>query len=299
MTPPSRPPILASCWTTAGDAAPMRTDERSPFRLEDRIRAAGGAGYTGFGIVRADLLTAREQFGYAALKQMLQDHGIAEVEVEMLNDWYTSGPQRESSDIARRDLLEAAEALGARQIKIGGDISGTPVAWDAFVTEFAILCGQVAEHGTRVAFEPMPFGNVADLVTGRRLIDEAGHRSGGLILDLYHMARGGVSNDEIASLPSRYLFAVELCDADRQVVGTLLEDTIDRRRLCGEGDQDLTGFISSVRAAGFDGPWGVEILSQEFRLLELHSQVTRSFETTSTVLRSALEPEEETATTAG
>jgi sugar phosphate isomerase/epimerase len=82
---------------------------------------------------------------------------------------------------------------------------------------------------------------------------------------------------------------VELDDADDQVIGTLLQDTIDRRRLCGEGDQDVTGFIRAVLATGFDGPWGVEILSNEYRKLDLQSQVSRSYETSAGALRLALE----------
>jgi sugar phosphate isomerase/epimerase len=289
MTSRALPPLLASCWTTAGDAAPMTADERSPFALSDRIAAAAGAGYAGFGLVHADLIEAKRLIGYATLRELLDDHGITEVEVEMLNDWYATGRLREASDSARGDLLEAAHALGARHIKIGGDISDSPVDWDVFVSEFATLCAQAAEHGTRIAFEPMPFGNVADLTTARRLIDEAGQPAGGLILDLWHMARGSIDNTDIAALPGRYLIAVELDDADAQIVGTLLQDTLDRRRLCGEGDQDLTGFIRAVLATGFDGPWGVEILSEEFRKLDLHAQVSRSFDTTAAALRRALD----------
>src|SRR3954452_20898391 len=36
--------LLATCWTTAGDAAPSREDWRSPVPLRERIEAAGGAG---------------------------------------------------------------------------------------------------------------------------------------------------------------------------------------------------------------------------------------------------------------
>jgi sugar phosphate isomerase/epimerase len=284
---PSHPDILASCWTTAGDAGPMTDDERSPFALRDRIVAAARAGYTGFGIVHADLVDAEREIGYPALAQLFRDNGIKHVEVEMLNGWYTSGDARAASDQVRQDLLRAAAELGARHIKVGGDISADPVEWEAFVTEFAVLCQQAQEVGTRIAFEPMPFGNVAELGTARQLVDEAAHPAGGLILDLWHMARGGVSNDEIAALDPRYLFAVELDDADEQVAGSLLEDTLLRRRLCGEGDQDVAGFIRAIRSVGFDGPWGVEILSIEFRKLDLQAQVTSSFQTTSAALAAA------------
>jgi len=265
----------------------MTPDERSPFALRDRIEAAGEAGFTGFGIVLADLVEARDTIGYPALRTLLADNGMRHVEVEMLNDWYTTGRRRAASDRARRDLLLAAKELGARQMKVGGDTSAEPVPWEKFVSEFHSLCEDASHSGTRVAFEPMPFGNVPDLATGRRLIDEADHPAGGLILDLWHMARGGVAFPEISATPSRYIFAVELDDADEQVVGSLLEDTLHRRRLCGEGTQDVTGFVTAVAAAGFGGPWGVEILSDDFRKLDLAQQVSRAYTTTAAALRQA------------
>jgi sugar phosphate isomerase/epimerase len=125
----------------------------------------------------------------------------------------------------------------------------------------------------------MPFGTIADLPSGMRLVEAAGHAAGGLILDLWHVARGNIDFADVAALPGRYLFAVELDDADLSVVGTLLEDTLDRRRLCGEGSVDVPAFIRAIRATGFDGPWGVEILSDEHRKRALNDQVTKSYAT--------------------
>lgn len=62
---------------------------------------------------------------------------------------------------------------------------------------------------------------------------------------------------------------MELNDADADVVGTLFEDTVDRRRYCGEGSFDLAGTITALRAVGWTGPWGVEILSTEHRRLDV------------------------------
>ena len=42
---------------------------------------------------------------------------------------------------------------------------------------------------------------------------------------------------------------------------------MNHRLLCGEGAFDLRGLIGVLRDNGFDGPWGVEILSTTFRKL--------------------------------
>ena len=275
-----QPGLLASCWTTAGNTGPAFADQRGRFPLEDRIRLAAQAGYVGFGLVHADLIEARDRMGYGALGEVLAGYGITTVEVEMLNGWYASGPARTESDAARRDLLAAAAALGARHVKAGADLdTDHPPEFRRVVTEFAELCRQAEACGTRIALEPMPFTNVPDLAAGRWLVDEAAHPAGGLMIDLWHVVRSGTPYGDVAALPTRYVFAVELDDAPAQVVGTLLEDTLDRRALCGEGDQDVAGFVSAVMSAGFAGPWGVEILSEKFRKLDLPDQVMCSYRT--------------------
>lgn len=271
--------LLATCWSHAGDVSPMDDDRRSPFLLEDRIRAVAEAGFTGMGILHADLAEARARLGgYSALRRILDEHGISHVEVEWLFGWWRSGPARAASDITRAELMRAAAELGAHHIKAGGALGGGEVDWGTFVAEFAALCGQAEKHGTRIAFEPMPMDNVGSLAAARRLIDEAGHPAGGLMIDIWHMARGCVATyGEIAALPAWYVTAVELGDADREVVGTLVEDMRHRRRLPGQGDQDVAGFVRAVTATGYEGPWGIEVVADDFRRLPLQEQAASSY----------------------
>jgi sugar phosphate isomerase/epimerase len=247
-------------------------DERSPFPLEERIATAASVGYTGFGVGHADLIAARGSIGYPSLRGLLARHRIRYVEVEMLNDWFTDGPRRTRSDQVRADLISAAAELGALHIKAGG-ATDMHVEWDRFVEDFHALCVEAHGAGTRIAFEPMPFSNVSDLAAGRRLVDEAGHEAGGLMLDLWHVRRARVNLAEIADLPQRYIFAVELDDADDTPIGDLITDTLNHRRLCGEG---------------YQGPWGVEILSEQFRKLSLMLQAQRSYRTAVRELRNAM-----------
>jgi sugar phosphate isomerase/epimerase len=76
-----------------------------------------------------------------------------------------------------------------------------------------------------------------------------------------------------AVLLRQHIFGVELNDAAEQVIGTLFEDTVERRLLCGEGSFDLRGLAAVLRDTGFNGPWGVEILSTSFRQLPVSQAV--------------------------
>ena len=162
-----------------------------------------------------------------------------------------------------------AEALGAGHLKVTPDPSGTP--WDAghWAAEFALLAAQAADAGARLGIEFLPWSNIRTVHDGLRLVEDAGHPAGGIVIDVWHVERAGTPAAELAALPLHRIVGVELDDADREVVGTLFEDTVDRRRYCGEGTFDLADIITALRTAGWSGPWGVEILSTEHRRLDV------------------------------
>jgi sugar phosphate isomerase/epimerase len=159
--------LLASCLTTAGDDRPTDASEVSPIDIRERVREAARAGFRGFGLAHADLVRIAEQMGYAGLRTLLDDNGIVHLELEMLNDWYANGSRRAASDVVRADLLTAAKELGPRHIKVGGEVGGIEWPMDRLAEEFHNLCAQAAEAGTRIALEPMPFGQIRDLATRR------------------------------------------------------------------------------------------------------------------------------------
>jgi sugar phosphate isomerase/epimerase len=81
--------LLATCWSSAGDAASDRADLCSPLDLRDRIEAAAAAGFTGFGLLSADLPAAEEKYGLDGIRAMLDDNGIVDLELEGIPYWYT------------------------------------------------------------------------------------------------------------------------------------------------------------------------------------------------------------------
>jgi sugar phosphate isomerase/epimerase len=282
--------LLATCWTTAGDAAPSREDWRSPVPLRERIEAAAGAGFTGFGVLAVDLVVAEREHGLAGIRTMLSDNGIVHLELEGLPDWWGTGPERARSDQLRQFMLTSAEALGARHLKVTPDTSGAE--WDAghWAAEFATLAGQAAEAGARLGIEFLPWSNIPNAQEGLRLVEDAGHPAGGIVIDVWHVERAGTPAAELAQLPAHRIVGVELNDADGEVIGTLFEDTVDRRRYCGEGSFDLTGIITALRAAGWAGPWGVEILSTEHRRRDVRQAAAHAATTARSLLLSASDP---------
>ncbi|MFI6273979.1 sugar phosphate isomerase/epimerase family protein [Streptomyces sp. NPDC050988] len=277
--------LLATCWTTTGNAAPGWPDSRSPLTLRERVEAASSAGFKGFGLLYADLVEAERAYGLSGIRSLFEDNGLVHIELELLTDWWADGAPRAASDAVRLDLLRAAEALGARHLKIGPDVEDRPWELDVWAEEFATLAAQADGVGARLGIEFLPWTNLKTVHDGLRLVEAAGHPAGGLIIDVWHTERAHTPPAELADVPASRIVGVELNDADSEVIGTLFEDTVRRRRLCGEGSFDLTGIISALRTAGWTGPWGVEILSDAHRALPVREAAEAAYRTAAAVLK--------------
>ena len=280
--------LVASCWTWAGSARPAWPDERSPHDLAVRLDAWRDSGFHGVGLVHADLVELRDTIGLAAARRMLDDAGMGYVEVEFLSDWWTDGDRRRASDRVRAELFEAATALGAPTVKVAGELdhlrTGPPVPPERMTEAFATLAADAAAHGLRVALEPLPMSDVRTLADGVRIVTDAGHPAGGLTVDVWHVARGGTSYDEVRRLPVDRVFVVELDDARAEVVGSLWDDTLDNRVLPGEGDLHVSDFVRALHDAGWRGPWGIEMISTAHRALPVRTALERTREATLAVI---------------
>jgi sugar phosphate isomerase/epimerase len=264
----THPPLVATAWSSAGDTSPMRSPATSPVPIAERVAAIAEAGFCGFGLIADDLVAVRDSIGFEALRGLVADAGLVHLEIELLERWWVPrGHPGHSYDV--RDLLfEAADVLNPAMIKIGsenGPPSSDPLALAEPLHE---LAEQAAAHGTRVAIETMPFSAIATVPMGAEIVAAADHPGAGLLIDAWHVFRAGTPLAELESaLRPEMIFGVELDDAATEMVGSMFEDTVNRRLLCGEGSFDLSGLVATLRRIGFDGPWGVEILSSAYRVL--------------------------------
>jgi len=268
VTDPDR--LLATCWTTAGDAAPYAGQHTSPLSLRSRIEAAQRAGFTAFGILDFDLRVFLLDHDLATLRSILDDNGMEGIELEFLTRWWTEGEERAASDASRALLFSAAEALGAHHVKVAPDLDDVSAPDVGFWAEsFAELASDAARHGTHVALEFMPFANVSTLDCAAEIVAAAGHPAGGLLVDIWHVQRSGVAPESVASVPLDAIFAIELDDGTAGPVGDPYDDTCLRRLLPGEGEFPVVDFAAVLIEMGWSLPWGVEIISDTYRMRDL------------------------------
>lgn len=283
------PDIIASYWTIAGDVLPHAPSMASAFPLKDRIEAAGRAGFTGMGFAFDDAAASRARYTDADIRAMFAANGIRWIEVEALLDWFADGDRRAASDAQRARAFDQARAFGAFQIKVAGDLAGD---WplDRMAEAFGQLCDEAAVEGLRVTLELLPISNLPSIERAMQVVGAAGRHNGGMMFDAWHIDRGDIALADIAALPRGLCSGIELDDGPAErVMENMYEEMIHCRALPGEGDFDVVGLVRAAHDAGFDGPYGIEILSRENRARSLDTAASAAFASARATIEAARE----------
>jgi sugar phosphate isomerase/epimerase len=283
--------LVGLYWTLSGPVEVHTGREWTLFDFRDRCEEAAKVGFSGIGVWHADLEHVLETRSLREMKEILDASGLRHLELEFLVDWFLDpdDERRQASDAQRRLLFDAAAALDAHHIKVG-NIPGTPCPLEQVTERFAELCADAADrHTASIVYEFMPFDvNVRSLDAALAVVEGAGAPNGGVAIDTWHMAKLGIAPDDLRRIPSRHLRWVELSDGRREDMPDLVDETVNHRRLPGEGELDVPAYVEACREAGYEGPWGVEVLSEELRSLPMEEIFRRAYETTSAQFRAGV-----------
>jgi len=283
--------LVGLYWTVSGPVEVHVGREWSTFDWRDRCEEAAKAGFRGIGIWHADLEHVLETRSLREMKHVFDAAGLDHLELEFLMDWFLDpgDERRAASDAHRRLLFDAAAALDAHHIKVG-NIPGAECPLEQVTERFAELCADAADHhAAKIVYELMPFDvNVHSLDAALDVVEGAGAANGGIAIDTWHMAKLGIAPDDLKRIPAEYLGWVELSDGRREDMDDLVDETVNHRRLPGEGELDVPAYVEACRAHGYEGPWGVEVLSEDLRNLPMDEIFRRAYETTSAQFRAGV-----------
>jgi sugar phosphate isomerase/epimerase len=282
--------LIGSFWTLAVGADPLG-DQRCLHDFRTRVEIAAKAGFTGMGFWHADMLEIRKKYSFQDMKHILDANGIVNVEVEWLLDWFCSDARKSASDEIRTLLLDAAEVLRARHIKVA-DLGNDCADVSQMTEAFAPLCRQAAERGTNVLFEMLPaqFSRAPSLDQVLAITRGSGAPNGGIMLDNLHLQRIGINPAEVPrKLRASDLIGVEINDGTLAVPQKFQDSVVNKRLLPGDGEFDIAAFLQAVWTVGYDGPIGVEVLNEYIRKWDLRTAATEAFAKTQRVVAAALQ----------
>lgn len=277
--------LIAAYFTIAGDVYPGAVSEVSPFSFHHRVEAAALAGYKGVGLVHADLLHVVQKYGYKEIQSILDNNGIKYFEIEILENWYRTDESRVYSDQMKQEMLKVASEVNVKTIKLGSGPADDPLHIQKMTDAFGQIADEAQIFDTSIMIEFMPFCNLNTLAPALEIVKNANRKNAGLLLDIWHVARANIDFDEIKKIPKEFIKGIELDDADKYPLESLFMDTIHKRQLPGDGALDVAAFVNAVKETGYNGPWGVEVISDTLRKKPLQQMAEESFEKTMRFLK--------------
>ncbi len=174
---------------------------------------------------------------------MLADHGLAVAELDPAW-WWTPGaasfsipPELDPIDVFRfdeRELFRIGELVGARSLN-AADVLGGNWGVEEAAAAFAALCDRAADHGLLVHLEWLAWSRIPDLATAWDVVRLADRPNGGLNVDTWHCARAGTTAEDLRAVPGERVLAVQLDDGPAEAEDDLVEATLHRRLLPGDG----------------------------------------------------------------
>jgi sugar phosphate isomerase/epimerase len=210
---------------------------------------------------------------------MLDDNGLRLYELEFLMDWFLEAGEddRKAADRTRKLLFETAAELDAHHIK-AGNIPGRPCEMPRLKERYAELVADAARHtSAKVLYEFMPFDvNVDSIETALDVVGDV--EGSGVVIDTWHMAKLGIAPDDLRKIPLEQLGWVELSDGRYEWMEDRVDEVVNNRKLPGEGEFDIRGYVEVCSDMGYSEPWGVEVLSQELRSYPIDEMYRRTYE---------------------
>lgn len=275
--------LIASRWTLAGAGfgAPPR------FGFEERVAAAATAGFSAIGLQPGDYEACRTAGTTdRALRQLVEDHGIAVVEVEGLWDWSADGDRLAACRADEERIWAVADVFAPRYVTaVDLHPPGSAPSMEQIGERFGELCDRSSAHGLQVALEFLPWTCIPNAQVAAEIVEIAGRPNGGVLVDTWHHFRGGGDEAGLRRASARVI-AVQVSDAGPPTSDDLLVDTANRR-LPGEGDFDLVGLIRVLEQCQVTATVAVEIVGPAFHSLPLDVAAGSAHTATRSVLEAA------------
>lgn len=233
--------------------------------LVEKLHACAAAGFDGVEIMDADLVAAQES--PEEIRALCDRLGLTIELFQPFRDF------EGVDDALFADNLRRAEAkfrvmrrLGARMMLVCSNVAtATRPEPEVAAAQLGALADLAAEHGVDIAYEALAWGRyVDDYREAWRIVQLADRANLGVCIDSFHVLSKGHDPSGLQQIDPDKLFFLQLADAPAMDMD-VLSWSRHHRLFPGEGDFELTTFLSHVILAGYRGPLSLEVFNDTFR----------------------------------
>jgi 2-keto-myo-inositol isomerase len=244
----------------------LNTSTIQPASLRDKIRIAGETGYQAIELWIDDLSAHEARGGkLSEVAQWLKDDGVQAASVIALFNWMDSkeGGEKDAAFADCRRRMEQAAAVGAPIIVA----SPVPDSDELDVPRAAARYRELLEMGQRIGITPAMeflgfFHNCHRLDQALLVARAAEHPSACVVLDPFHLYRGGSSFSEVADLN---MAEVAICHFnDAPAAPPRAEQKDEHRVYPGDGILPLAAMLRTLRERGYHGALSLELFNRSY-----------------------------------
>jgi len=233
-----------------------------PVPLLDKIKIARRAGYEAIELWHDDIDAHLARGGsLGEIRRALDDHGLAVPTTIYLSRWFeTTGPEHDEALVEVRRLLEQAAAVGAIHV-IACPPAGT-ADHDVGARHYRELLELGLGFGVRPAMEFLGFvDDINTIEDALEIVTKAGHPAGTVVVDPFHIFRGGGSPESITLLAPEQIAVFHFNDVPTHPRREKQHDA--DRVLPGEGHLDLRHQLDLLRRIGYDRWLSLELFRED------------------------------------
>lgn len=243
----------------------LNTSTIRPAKLLDKIRIAGECGYGAIELWNDEMDEAlRSGVSMSDIVKALSDYGLSVPSVIAIHNWMTTHGEeyRKALDEAKRRMEQAAQ-VGAKRI-----VATPPVRIECALDMrlAADRYNELLEVGRRIgvlpAVEFLGFSEAVHRVDQAwEIVKLSSASDGSVILDTFHLYRGGSSLDDVPDLTGEFIAILHFNDVP---AGIPRENLTDADRVYpGDGILPLRQIVKDVMERGYSGAISLELFNRE------------------------------------
>jgi len=238
-----------------------------PYRLpvDQQIEVCGKAGFDGIELWVSDIQAYLEGGGsLPSLASKLKDNRLVLENIIGFAPWASDNPERRDTGLQQMQReMEMTAALGGKFI--AAPLSGVN-RLESSLDEYAERYLRVIEAGKTLGVTPLlelwGAGALSKLANAVYIILATGHPDANLLLDFYHLYRGGNSFDSLNLINLAHLPLFHINDYP---AAPPREQLNDRDRVYpGDGICPFDKIIPLLYKGGFRGGFSVELFNEEY-----------------------------------
>lgn len=259
--------------------------------VDVQIDMVADAGFDGVELWMRDIKAYLEKGGTSEqLKRKLEDHGLILENIIGFSKWCSDDPEerKKAMEQLREEMIIIA-GMGGKYIAapVQGIESLDRNKYDDYAERYNAILNLGDETGVTPILELWGMGALNKVSDCAQIVIATGHPKATMLLDFYHVYRGGNDWDTVDILNGKKLPVIHINDYPSSPAYELLKDS--DRVLPGEGVCLFDVVIPKLYDAGFRGGFSVELFNKEYwATMDAETMLKNSYEKTYEVVEKAL-----------